>query len=278
MKKLLLAIMALLTSVAIQAKVIKITLSDGSQQVYTSSQLSAIDFNEDGTLTLTTYDGQVLPPIVADYDAVEISDEAVVYETFNDTLSFNIDADGVPVDLHATRPITKINYVYPSKDPFGEPVTLSGTILIPDEIWNGIASCEGILMVNHYTKFHRNEAPTLSNGELESMLLANPLNPKYIIVESDFYGFGVTVRFPQAFMQGLVNARSSLYEVNQLCFYSRTSFSCPFLTISILVTTPFIGSSLKPGTTTFTSVPICFFKVSLYSLIIFSTFDLSVFS
>ena len=210
MKKLLLAIMALVTSVAIQAKVIKITLSDGSQQVYTSSQLSAIDFNEDGTLTLTTYDGQVLPPIVADYDAVEISDEAVVYETFNDTLSFNLDADGVPVDLHATRPITKINYVYPSKDPFGEPVTLSGTILIPDEIWNGIASCEGILMVNHYTKFHRNEAPTLSNGELESMLLANPLNPKYIIVESDFYGFGVTVRFPQAFMQGLVNARSSL--------------------------------------------------------------------
>ena len=52
MKKLLLAIMALVTSVAIQAKVIKITLSDGSQQVYTSSQLSAIDFNEDGTLTL----------------------------------------------------------------------------------------------------------------------------------------------------------------------------------------------------------------------------------
>ena len=109
MKKLLLAIMALVTSVTIQAKVIKITLSDGSQQVYTSSQLSAIDFNEDGTLTLTTYDGQVLPPIVADYDAVEISDEAVVYETFNDTLSFNLDADGVPVDLHATRPIAKIN-------------------------------------------------------------------------------------------------------------------------------------------------------------------------
>ena len=42
------------------------------------------------------------------------------------------------------------------------------------------------------------------------MLLANPLKPNYIIVESDFYGFGATVRFQQAFLQGLANARASL--------------------------------------------------------------------
>jgi hypothetical protein len=65
-------------------------------------------------------------------------------------------------------------------------------------------------MMNHYTKFHRDEAPTISNGELENMLLANPLKPNYIIVESDFYGFGTTVRFQQAFLQGLANARASL--------------------------------------------------------------------
>ncbi|MBQ9641252.1 MAG: hypothetical protein IJV06_06805 [Bacteroidaceae bacterium] len=210
MKKFLLAIVALVASLAAEAKVIKITLADGTEKVYASSELSAIDFNDDGSLTVTTWDGQVLAALGADFAELEIGDEAVVTEVFPDTLSFNIDADGIPVDLHSERPIMKMNYMYPSVDPFGEPVTLSGTILIPEEIWNGTASSEGILMVNHYTKFHRDEAPTISNGELENMLLANPLKPNYIIVESDFYGFGSTVRFPQAFMQGLVNARSSL--------------------------------------------------------------------
>ncbi len=211
MKKILLiivAITAFLTTA--NAKVIKITLSDGTQQVFTSSELSAIDFNDDGTLTITTYDGKQLPALAGDFEAIEIDDEAVVCAVFPDTLRFSIDVDGLPVNIPSERPITKINYVYPSTDPFGEPISLSGTILIPEEIWDGSKRSEGILMVNHYTKFHRNEAPTISNGEIENMFLANPLYPNYIIVESDFYGFGATVRFPQAFMQGLNNARASL--------------------------------------------------------------------
>lgn len=210
MKKILLSLLLLLVCFASEAKVIKVTLSDGSVKVFTSSELSAIDFNDDGTIIITTYDGEQLPALDATFDELTISDEATVSDIFPDMLSFNIDADGIPVDLHSTRNITKINYVYPSVDPFGEPITLSGTILIPEEIWNGQKQSEGILMVNHYTKFHRDEAPTISNGELENMLLANPLKPNYIIVESDFYGFGATVRFPQAFMQGMVNARASL--------------------------------------------------------------------
>ncbi len=210
MKKVLLSLMLLVACIATEAKVIKITLTDGTYKVFTSSELSAIDFKDDGTLLITTYDGQQLPALAADFDQVSVGDEATFSEEFNDTLSFNIDADGIPVDLKSKRPIVKMNYVYPSTDPFGEPVTLSGTILVPDNIWKGEAASEGILMVNHYTKFHRDEAPTISNGELENMLLANPLNPNYIIVESDFYGFGSTVRFPQAFMQGMVNARASL--------------------------------------------------------------------
>ena len=200
----------LVACVATEAKTVKITLSDGTVKVFTSSQLSAIDFNDDGTLTITTYDGEVLPALEADFESLDINYDAVVSGIYPDQLSFSIDADGVPVDLHSDRAIMKMNYVYPSTDPWGEPITLSGTILFPEEIWNGSTPCEGIMMVNHYTKFHRDEAPTISNGELENMLLANPLKPNYIIVESDFYGFGVTVRFPQAFLQGLVNARSSL--------------------------------------------------------------------
>lgn len=210
MKKIIYTLFLLLTCIVAEAKVIKVTMTDGSVKVFTSSELSAIDFNDNGSITITTYDGQQLPALGADFFELAIGNEAAVSEIYSDSLSFNIDADGIPVNLHSDRAIMKVNYVYPSVDPFGQPITLSGTILIPEEIWKGEARSEGILMVNHYTKFHRDEAPTISNGELENMLLANPLKPQYIIVESDFYGFGSTVRFPQAFMQGMVNARASL--------------------------------------------------------------------
>ena len=211
MKKTILSMILLLAACfAAEAKVVKVTLSDGSTKVFTSSELSAIDFNDDGTLVVTAYDGEQLPALSADFIELTIGDEPTVSEVYADTLRFNINADGIPVDLKAERPIMKVNYVYPSTDPSGQPITMSGTMLIPEEIWKGKTKSEGILMVNHYTKFHRNEAPTITNGELESMLLANPFNPRYIIVESDFYGFGATVRFPQAFMQGLANAHASL--------------------------------------------------------------------
>ena len=211
MKRILITLVALVTFLAsADAKVVRIKLADGKQMVFTSSELSSIDFNDDGTMVITTYDLHQMVIREADYESVEIDDDATFTDQYPDTLSFNIDADGIIVDLHSERNIMKLNYVYPSTDPFGESVTLSGTILIPEEIWTGKQRSEGILMVNHYTKFHRDEAPTVSNGELENMLLANPLKPNYIIVESDFYGFGATVRFPQAFMQGTVNARASL--------------------------------------------------------------------
>ncbi len=211
MKKILLVLLILITSFATaDAKVIKIKMADGSLRVYTSSELSAIDFNDDGTLTITTYDGQQLEASEAEFDEVEIGDEAAVTTVYPDTLRFTIQADTTLIDLEIERPIMKMNYVYPSLDPDGQPITLSGTILIPEEIWTGVAVSQGIVMMNHYTKFNRDEAPTISNGELENMFMANPLKPNYIIVESDFYGFGATVRFPQAFLQGLNNARASL--------------------------------------------------------------------
>lgn len=210
MKKILLSLCLLLACIATEAKVIKVTLTDGTVKVFTSSELSAIDFNDDGKLVITTFDGQQLPALDTEFEELTIGDEAIVTEIFPDTLSFNVDADGTPVKLDADRAIMKVNYVYPSTDPSGQPITLSGTMLIPEDIWTGEHKSEGLLMVNHYTKFHRNEAPTLQNGEIENLLLANPLYPRYIIVESDFYGFGATVRFPQAFMQGMVNARASL--------------------------------------------------------------------
>lgn len=210
MKKILLTLLALVAVMAVSAKIVKIKMADGTMKVFTSSELSSIDFNDDGTLIVTTYDGEVLKGIKAKFDELEIGSEPVIYEQFPDKLSFDIDADGIPVNLQQERSIMKLNYVYPSVDPTGASISLSGTILIPKNLWEGEAKCEGILLFNHYTKFHKDEAPTRENGELENMFLANPLKPNYIIVESDFFGFGATERFPQAFAQGTPNAYATL--------------------------------------------------------------------
>ena len=210
MKKILLTLFVLLTTFAAEAKIIKIVFADGSTKVYTSSQLSAIDFSEEGYVTVTGYDGQILLESEGALDMLTIDEDEAVYEQKSDVLLFDMDVDGMPIKLNDKRPVTRLNYFYPSTDPFGEPISLSGTIIIPDEIWNGEKSSEGIMLFNHYTVFHRDEAPTRGYAPLESMFMANPLKPNYIVVESDFYGFGSTVRFPQAFLQGTNNARASL--------------------------------------------------------------------
>lgn len=210
MKKLLFALLAFVACMTAQAKTVKITLADGSVKVYTSSQLSAIDFNDDGSLTVTTYDNKKLEALDAEFEEMSIGYESMIYEELDDVLSFEADVDGLPVDLHFDREGKRLNYVYTSTDPYGNPVTLSGCIIIPIEIWNKENKCEGIILYNHYTVFNRIEAPTMGFATLEGMLLANPLKPDYIIVESDFYGFGATERFPQAFLQGTVNAHASL--------------------------------------------------------------------
>ncbi len=210
MKKLLFALLAFVAAMTAQAKTIKITLADGSVKVYTSSQLSSIDFNDDGSLTVTTYDNKTLDALDAEFEEMSIGYENIIYEELDDVLSFEADVDGLPVDLHFDRDGKRLNYVYTSTDPYGNPITLSGCIIIPIEVWNKESQCEGIILYNHYTVFNRTEAPTMGFETLEGMLLANPLKPDYILVESDFYGFGVTERFPQAFLQGTVNAHASL--------------------------------------------------------------------
>jgi len=210
MRKIFTLLFALAALVTANAKVVKITLADNTTKVFTTSQLSSIDFNDDGTLTVTAYNGEVMEALGAEFTNLTIDEEATVYEMRNDTLHFSADLDGIPLDLHQDRPMKKINYVYPSTDPFGQPITMSGSILIPENIWEGEAASEGIILYNHYTIFNRIEAPTYGFATLEHMILANPLNPNYIVVESDFYGFGVTERFPQAFVQGTHNARASL--------------------------------------------------------------------
>ncbi len=202
----LLLVAALLLGATAQAMVIKYVLEDGSMHAITSSELSAIDFNDDGSLTLTTYDGEIITTTECMFDELEIGTREVLLPGETD-LDLTFEYEGLSL---GTRPVRQYNFLYPTVDPQGDSITMSGRIVIPKNILDGEAPSQGILLFNHYTIFNRIEAPTEGFNTLEAMFLANPLNPDYIIIESDFYGFGSTVRFPQAYLQGTANGNASL--------------------------------------------------------------------
>ena len=217
MKKILLLLTAMLATMATEAKIVKITMSDGDWKIYTSSQLSAIDFNDDGIVSVVGYDGALLATLDPDIDEITISDDVEIMEITEKTLSIDIDAISGHLGASSSfnipmndRDVTQFSFVYPSTDPYGDPVTLSGMLTIPNDILNNEVRSDGILLFNHFTYSDTSWSP--SNGFLfvEPVFLCNPLTPNYILVESDLYGFGVSSRFPQAFVQGHANERASL--------------------------------------------------------------------
>lgn len=111
-----------------------------------------------------------------------------------------------------SRDVKYIVYEYPSIDPDGQPVTISGVLMAPSEIVNGTTPCDGIIMFNHHTIGSMEDAPSLGNDGLEpiSAMLSTPLKPNYIIVASDYIGYGSSASHPVAYLCGDTNARNSL--------------------------------------------------------------------
>ena len=109
-----------------------------------------------------------------------------------------------------TRDVHHILYEYPSSDPKGNAVTVSGIIQIPKNIYDGTAPCDGVLLYNHHTFGTRKETASVAGETGANGLLASPLKPNYILVMSDCVGFGSSDDRPQAYLCGDVNARNSL--------------------------------------------------------------------
>ena len=109
-----------------------------------------------------------------------------------------------------SRGVHRIDIAYPSKDAQGTPVELSGCVVIPADLYNGEQPVDGILLYNHFTQLSYDGAPTRGNAEGEDYLIANPLRPNYIVVESDFYGFGITEGHRQYFCYGTANGQASI--------------------------------------------------------------------
>ena len=109
----------------------------------------------------------------------------------------------------ASRSVRRIIYEYPSKDVDGKPVTISGVMMIPSNIIEG-TPCDGIMLFNRATIGSPDDCPTSGNQELINGLIANPLSPNYILVMSDFIGYGSSIDHPSFYHSGDVNARNSL--------------------------------------------------------------------
>ena len=109
-----------------------------------------------------------------------------------------------------SRDVRHFVYEYPSKDGDGQPVTISGIVMVPADIANGTTPCDGIILFNHHTIGGPEQAPSQGELDIPSGILANPLKPNYIIVMSDYIGYGSSIDHKIAYLCGDTNARNSL--------------------------------------------------------------------
>ena len=109
-----------------------------------------------------------------------------------------------------SRDVRHFVYEYPSKDGDGQPVTISGIVMVPADIANGTTPCDGIILFNHHTIGGPEQAPSQGGLDVPSGILANPLKPNYIIVMSDYIGYGSSIDHKIAYLCGDTNARNCL--------------------------------------------------------------------
>lgn len=108
------------------------------------------------------------------------------------------------------RQMHRIDIAYQTTDPNGNPCRMSGVIIIPKDVWDGEQLCDGMVLYNHYAQMAKKDSPSRGYATGEDMVLANPLNPNYIMVIPDFYGFGITEDQDQWFCFGDANGHASI--------------------------------------------------------------------
>lgn len=111
-----------------------------------------------------------------------------------------------------SREVRHFVYEYPSVDADGKEVTVSGVIMVPMEIIDGTVPCDGIILYNHPTIGKPEDALSVGGSSLDAVtgILANPLKPNYIVVASDYIGYGSSIDSNVSYICGDTNSRNSL--------------------------------------------------------------------
>ena len=97
------------------------------------------------------------------------------------------------------------SYVYPSTDPYGQPVMLSATITMGDGVGRQTVA-PALLLYNHFTVYRADQCPTQGDLTVQKMLARSPM----ITISADYYGFGATEQHHQAYCISAVNAQASV--------------------------------------------------------------------
>ena len=112
--------------------------------------------------------------------------------------------------VYALSPsLVNYNFVYPSTDPFGEPVMLSGTITVNSRTLTD-KKADGIVLYNHYTVFKEDECPSKGYLDIPKLLNTTLTGNRLIVVSPDYYGFGATGDKMQAYCIPTANAQASV--------------------------------------------------------------------
>lgn len=106
---------------------------------------------------------------------------------------------------YAADHMTVYNFVYPSTDPYGNPIMLSGTITLGDSVTRG-RPAKGLMLYNHFTVYRADQCPTRGDLGIQKVMARSPL----ITISPDYYGFGSTESKPQAYCISAANAQGSV--------------------------------------------------------------------
>lgn len=97
------------------------------------------------------------------------------------------------------------NFEYPSSDPYGKPVTLSGTITVGDEVTEETPAL-GTVVINHFTTYRKDQCPSKGDLMIQKIVSGSGL----VAVSPDLYGFGSTEAYHQAYCMGKTNAQAGI--------------------------------------------------------------------
>lgn len=105
----------------------------------------------------------------------------------------------------ADKSMTVYHIAYPSKDPYGNDIMLSGTLSFGDGVKNAHYA-KGMLLYNHFTIYRADQCP--SRGSLLEQGYTSRLS--LITISPDYYGFGSTEHHHQAYCLSQTNAQASV--------------------------------------------------------------------
>lgn len=106
---------------------------------------------------------------------------------------------------YASDHMMAYNFVYPSTDPDGNPVMLSGTITLGDSITRQ-RPAKGLSLYSHFTIYRADQCPSRGELSIQKVMARSPL----ITISADHYGFGTSESKHQAYCISNANAQNSI--------------------------------------------------------------------